>query len=179
MKELIAHTQPDRQAPPGGVRQPVGSVCEPIGHQRRVEFGCLAVVEHDAEFATVRSDPLQQMRLAAREEPEVAFAHVLHASATVLVQHRDPALPVGHVSPFGRLMPVQFADAARGEAHVDAGDRRRNREIGLRHLAGPAAALNALVRIVEGGPKLGHVADARGGRIAGFYARLSFAGGGA
>src|SRR5438094_8162298 len=34
-----------------------------------------------------------------------------------------------------------------------------------RHLARPAAALDALVDVVEGGPELRHVADVRGRRI--------------
>src|SRR5499427_1771283 len=98
-------------------------------------------------------------------KPEIALTHILHVGATLRVQHRDPAVAIGHVGPFRRLVPVQFADAARAEAHVDAGDSARDREVGLRHLARPAPALDALVRVVEGGPELRQLADVRGRRI--------------
>jgi hypothetical protein len=62
-------------------------------------------------------------------------------------------------------MPVQLADAARTQPHVDAGNGGRNRKVGLGYLTRPAAALDALVRNVEGRPELGHVADVRRRRI--------------
>src|SRR5438552_19042016 len=62
-------------------------------------------------------------------------------------------------------MPMQLADAARTEPHVHPGYGSRDREVGLRHLARPAAALDAFVDVVEGGPELRHVADVRGRRI--------------
>jgi hypothetical protein len=40
-------------------------------------------------------------------------------------------------------VPVQLADAAAGEAHVDAGNLLRDGEIGLGDLARPAAVLDA------------------------------------
>ena len=113
----------------------------------------------------MRADSLQRMRLAGGEEPEIALAHILHVSATFRVQHRDAAVAVRHIGPFRRLMPMQLADAARTEPHVHAGYGSRDREIGLGHLTRPAAALDAFVGVVEGGPELRHVADVRGRRI--------------
>src|SRR5216683_4571647 len=49
---------------------------EPVGHQQCVELAGVAVVKADHEFATVRSKPLQRMRLACREIPEVALIDV-------------------------------------------------------------------------------------------------------
>ena len=113
----------------------------------------------------MRADSLQRMRLAGGEEPEIALAHILHVSAAFRVQHRDAAVAVRHIGPFRRLMPMQLADAARTEPHVHPGYGSRDREVGLGHLARPAAALDAFVDVVEGGPELRHVADVRGRRI--------------
>jgi len=54
--------------------------------------------------------------------------------------------------------------AAGGEPHVDAGDRLGEREVGLRHLARPAAVLDALGGVVERGPVLRQSADIGCGR---------------
>ena len=99
------------------------------------------------------------MRLARRKIPEVALVDVRHVWPAYGVENGHAAAAVGHDRPLGGLVPVQFPDAAGRQPHVDARDRVRNREIFLRHLARPAAVLNALWRIVEGGPVHRHAAD--------------------
>src|SRR6266404_5703574 len=47
-----------------------------IGHQERIELGCLAVIEGDDKFAAVGTEALQRMRKARREEPQVTFVHI-------------------------------------------------------------------------------------------------------
>src|SRR6267378_5891763 len=49
---------------------------EPVRHQQRIELAGIAVVKADHKFATVRAEPLQRMRLACREIPEVALIDV-------------------------------------------------------------------------------------------------------
>ena len=49
---------------------------------------------------------------------------------------------------------MQFADAAGGEAHIDAGDLAGDREVRLGDLTSPAAILDAPRREVERGPEL-------------------------
>src|SRR5206468_11781996 len=44
---------------------------EPVGHKQRVELAGVTVVEADHEFASVRTEALQRMRLTRREIPEI------------------------------------------------------------------------------------------------------------
>jgi hypothetical protein len=96
-----------------------------------------------------------------REEPEVFLEDVLDARLPFPAEGRDPALAFGHDRPLGGLVPVQLTNAARLEVHVHAGDLVRNREIVLRGLARPAAALLAPGRDVERGPEERLSADVR------------------
>ena len=134
-------------------------VREPLVEEQRVVFGRLAVVEAEDEFAAVLADALQRMRHARREIPQAALGHVLDVRAALAVDRRDAHRAAADIGPFRRLVPVQLADAAAGEPHVDAGNLFRDREVRLRHLARPAAVLNAARRIVERGPEHRHVAD--------------------
>ena len=134
-------------------------VRDPVGHQQRIEFGEFAVVEGDDKLAAIRVQALQRMGQARREIPEIAFLHVGHLRTAHRVQNRHPAVAVGHHRPFGLLVPMKLANAAWPEAHVDAGDRRRDLEVILRDLARPTAILDSLGRKIERGPVLRHAVD--------------------
>jgi hypothetical protein len=56
---------------------------------------------------------------------------------------RDTAVAVGHDRQFGLLVPMKFADAAGGEAHIDAGDLGRDGEVRNGDMASPATVLDA------------------------------------
>jgi hypothetical protein len=59
---------------------------------------------------------------------------------------------------------MQFADAARRQAHIDAGQCLRDRQFPFGDLPRPAAVLNALVGLVEGKPEIRQAAVIRGRR---------------
>ncbi len=122
------------------VRRRVG---EPVRQEERRELRGMAFVEAQEELAAVRREPLQRVRKAGREIPQVTLFHVRDIGAAGRVENGDAATAIDHVGPFGKLMPMHLADAARSQAHVDAGDGVRNREIRLRDLARPTAVLNA------------------------------------
>ncbi|SFB41777.1 hypothetical protein SAMN05216312_107278 [Cohnella sp. OV330] len=61
-------------------------------------------------------------------------------------------------------MPVQLAHAARDEAHVDAGQRRRDRQIPHGNLPGPSAVVQLHVRIRKRELHVGQQTGVRGGR---------------
>ncbi len=69
---------------------------------------------------------------------------------------RECGYPAGKL---GRLVPMQFANAAGRQSHIHAGDGFRNREVRLRHLPRPAAVLDAAWCVVERGPNLGHAGN--------------------
>jgi hypothetical protein len=139
-------------------------VGEPICHQEGVELACRAIVEADDELATVWSEALQRMRIARRKIPNVTFLDVRDVWQALWVEHRDSAIAVGHKRPFGRLVPMQFADATGGQSHIHAGDGRRNREVRLRHLPRPTAVLDAAWRGIERGPDLRYPPNVGGRR---------------
>src|SRR5947209_8196695 len=110
---------------------------EPVGHEQRVELACVAVVKADDKFTTVRAETLQRMWQAGREIPEVARIDIGNVWPPHSVESGHAATAISHDGPLSCLVPMQLSDAACREPHVDASDRVRNREIGLRHLAGP------------------------------------------
>jgi hypothetical protein len=50
------------------------------------------------------------MRSPAGEIPQVVLLHVRYKALAILVNRRDPRIPLEHYGPFARPMPVQFAD---------------------------------------------------------------------
>jgi hypothetical protein len=132
---------------------------KPIGHQQSVELARCAVIEADNKFATVRSEALQRMRITGRKIPDIALLDVGNIGAAQRIDHGHPAVAVSHVRPLGRLMPMQLADAAGRQSHIDAGDGCGNCEVRLGHLPRPAAVLNAALHGIEGRPDLRHAAN--------------------
>ena len=76
----------------------------------------------DHELAAVRAKSLQGMRHACRKIPEVALFDVGDVGPACGIEHRDATAAVGHDRPFRRLVPMQLADTAGGQPHVDARD---------------------------------------------------------
>ena len=105
-------------------------VRDKIGHQERTELRCPAVIEGDDKLAAVRTDALQRMRMAVRENPQLALVDIGYISLPRGVEDGNAAGTARHICPLGESMPVQFAYSARGQPHVDARDRlpTRNRE---------------------------------------------------
>jgi hypothetical protein len=82
-----------------------------------------AFIKNKQELATVpRPQTLNGMRIPGREEPEVAFGHVIDEDRSIGIQNRDASIAGEHNGPFIRRMPMQFAEAAAGEPHVDPGE---------------------------------------------------------
>src|SRR3954465_8095793 len=90
------------------------------------------------------------MRNAGGEIPEVAGLHVVGEIVSVVVDGGDARFAGQNERPFGFLVPVQFADAAGIEPHVDAGDGSGDRQLQLGYFARPAAFAHFYVRVGEG-----------------------------
>ena len=69
-----------------------------------------------------------------------------------------------HVGPFVGSVPVEFAETAGGEAHVDAGEVFGGREFALSDLVSPSSVLETLMVQVEGVPDGADVAAVSAGR---------------
>jgi hypothetical protein len=70
-------------------------MCKPIRDEQCVELVCLAVVEADHEFATVRTEA-ERMGSAWRKVPKVTFLHVCHIGSPFRVENCDSAVAVSH-----------------------------------------------------------------------------------
>src|ERR1700722_241503 len=103
----------------------------PVGYQKGIELGGIAVVESYDKLATVRAQALQRMGQACREVPQIAFLHIRDLRPASFIQNRHTADSVSHDGPLRLLVPVEFTNAAWAEAHVDARDRLRDLEVGL------------------------------------------------
>ena len=123
---------------------------QPVGQQERLELVEVAVVEDQQELAAILAQALNRVRYAAREQPEISFVHVFHERPALLIDCRDARAAGRHIGPLGAHMPVQFADAAGDQTHLHASHLLRQREVAHRHLASPAARLDAFVRHGKG-----------------------------
>lgn len=78
---------------------------------------------------------------AAGEVPQVALLEVLDEVAALVIESSDTYGAVEDVSPLGLLMPVQLADDALAQAHVDGGELARGGQLADGGLAGPSSFL--------------------------------------
>src|SRR5260370_370401 len=83
------------------------------------------------------------MRRAGRKEPEIARLHVFDEAVSVVIDCGDSRSASQHQRPFCRIVPMKFADAAGGQAHIDSSDILGDWKVFHRHLPGPATRLNA------------------------------------
>src|SRR6266850_329030 len=77
------------------------------------------------------------MRMSRWEKPEVALTNVTYEHLTVGTHHRYAGFSVQHVSPFVGRVPMEFAVAPGGQAHINASDIPGGRQFTLGHLMGP------------------------------------------
>src|SRR5271166_3622500 len=114
---------------------------EPVGDEEGIILVEVAVVEHQKKLAAVGVEPLDGVRNAGREIPEIADAYIVDEVASLRVDRGNAGGSVKHVGPFGLLVPMQLAHSARIETHVHAGNRGGNAELAPAHLTGPSAGL--------------------------------------
>src|SRR5438270_10985410 len=118
----------------------------PFRDKECIIFRKHTLIEDQEELASVWPQALDRMRKAGRKIPQIALAHVVDKDRPIRIQYRDPGIPIEHDGPLIGGMPMQFAKTASRQAHVDAGYFCGGWQFALRHLVGPAALLNSLVR---------------------------------
>ena len=149
----------------------LGAVREQLAQQLRVVVRKVALVENEDEFGAL-VERLDAVRHAGGEKPEVAGLQVVDKVLAVLVDGGDAHAAVEDVGPFVGAVPVHFAVGVGGQAHVDAGHLRRDRQVVVVLLPRPARVLadaGAVRREAEGpfGVGDGAVVGARArGRVA-------------
>jgi hypothetical protein len=141
-----------------------GGLTKPVGQHKGRLLGKVTVVKDEQEFGAVLAQALQRVGDAAGEVPQVALLEVAKVGASLVVEGGDADLAVEDVGPLGLLVPVQLANDARVEAHVDRGQLAASAELTDRRLAGPAALLDADVRVGEAPAHVGQVATVGAGR---------------
>ena len=91
---------------------------------------------------------LDRVAVAAREVPDVAGSKIDDLALAGRIDGGDPAIALEHIGPFGGVgVPMQFAESARLERHVNAGELLRDGKAGdVRFLGGAAVELLGLLR---------------------------------
>jgi hypothetical protein len=98
----------------------------------------IAIVKDEKVFVLLRQ-PLDDMRLALGEVPNIAFVQNFNLVAAVLVHGADGDLAVVDVAPLSDAVPVHFAEAVLGQVLLGAGDVVAGGQVGDDLLAHPAA----------------------------------------
>lgn len=114
---------------------------EPVRQDESALLGEVAVVKDEQELGAILAQTLQTMRHTAGEVPQVALLQVINEVAALIVQRRNAHLAVENIGPLGLLVPVQLADDALAQTHVDAGEFARGGQLADGGLAGPASFL--------------------------------------
>ena len=84
--------------------------------------------------------PLDRVAVAAREIPDIAGAEIDDLALAGGIDGGDAAIALDHIGPFGGVgVPMQLAQRARLERHVDAGELLGDRKLGDVRLLGGAA----------------------------------------
>jgi hypothetical protein len=72
-----------------------------------------------------------------------------------LIEAGDASVAIQHEGPFGGQMPVQIANTARCEPHIDAGKAFGDRQLVDRDRSRPAAICTRLFAAANGNQKFG------------------------
>jgi hypothetical protein len=129
-----------------------GGTCCSHSDSRRSILRAHTLIKNRQKLRSIRTQSLNGMRVACREDPQIAFANVADEHGSIRVHHSDAGMAVKNISPLIGGVRVQFAVAACGETHVDAGDIFRRREDTLRDLVSPSTLFHALLHQIEGVP---------------------------
>ena len=136
----------------------------PLRQQHGAILRKVPLIKDQKKLSSVRTKSLNGMREAGWENPEIALADVADEHGAIWVHHRDTGIAVEYVSPFVGSVPVHFAIAACGQAHLDAGNILGRRKFALSHLVGPSALLNPLLHQIERVPDGAYIAVVGGRR---------------
>ena len=100
-------------------------------------------MSNQQERAGAGAEAVDRVAVAAREIPDVAGPEIDDLALAGRIDGGDAAIAAEHIGPFcGIGMPVQLAQSARLERHVDAGELFRHREAGDIGFLGSAAVEN-------------------------------------
>jgi hypothetical protein len=86
---------------------------QPFREEHRAVFREGSLIEDQKELCSIRSQTLDRMRKASREDPEVALAYVTDKHRAVGIHYGDASLAIENIGPFIGRMPVQFTEATR------------------------------------------------------------------
>ncbi len=142
-KGAFGHVEVLGENLPWRTRQPVREL------KRRVRVE-VAVVVDEQHLAAVVGEALDRMRDTGREVPDVTLAHVVLEGAPLRVDSGDPRPAGDHVGPLRLPVPVELADRAGLEPHVDGGELGGDGQLAGCRLPGPAAFAQASVTVGEG-----------------------------
>lgn len=94
---------------------------EPVSQDESALLREATIVEYKQELCAIGAQALQAVGYAAREVPQVTLLEVLHEVAALVVERGDTHRAVKDISPLCLLVPMQLADDALAQAHVDRG----------------------------------------------------------
>src|SRR6266550_4689330 len=106
-----------------------------VTQQYRFRLRKITVVEYEHELATVGIETLNRGRKSWRKEPKIVFVYVGDETFTVQVDRRKPCRTVKHDGPFAGRVPMQLAESAGSQSHVDASHSLGDGKLPYRYLA--------------------------------------------
>ena len=134
-----------------GLRKHQGVVtAHPVADAERAMFRIKPIVKRENGVTRRRTEGLNRVAKAFREIPEIAGAEIDDFGLALGVDHRHLAMSFDDVRPFGGIVPMHFAGAARVEKQMRTGNMGGNRKPARGDFPRPATGRGLDRPLVEG-----------------------------
>lgn len=122
---------------------------DPVGEQEGGVFREVAVVEDEEKLGAIGAQTLQRVRVAGWKVPQVALLKIIDEATALSIECGDADLAFKDIGPFSFLVPMELADDALIEAHVDTSKLFAGAKLTNSRLTRPATLFNTDVRVCE------------------------------
>lgn len=127
----------------------MAGLTEPVSQDESALLGEATIIKDKQELCAIGAQALQAVGHAAGKVPQVTLLEVLDEVAALVVEGSDTNRAIEDVGPLGLLVPVQLANDALAQAHVDGGQLAGGGQLADGGLAGPSSFLRVGASIVS------------------------------
>ncbi|MNM98328.1 hypothetical protein D3C81_1108570 [compost metagenome] len=128
-------------------------MCEPIRNGKCIEVREMAVIKDEQKLAAILQT-LYGMGNTRWKIPQITGTNVGNKVMSVLIDCCYSGMTEQHIRPLCLLMPMQLANTAGCQAHINARKRGCDRQLAHRDFPGPSSLIQLHMGIGEGEPQI-------------------------